>query len=58
MPKNNRQIKVYSKRGRAVHIRNDKRILAKKVGKRRSASGNIYYERRENRSDVDKRRRL
>jgi len=30
----------------------DKKVKAKKPGKRKSASGKVYYERRKNRSDV------
>ena len=36
----------------------DKRLRAKKPGKRISASGKVYYERRANRSDVNPRKRL
>ena len=52
------QLRVYPRLTRRMHLREDKKRVAKRVGKRRSASGNIYYERRENRSDVDRRRRL
>ena len=52
------QIRVYPRLTRPQHLRNDKKIKAGKVGKRRSKSGNIYYERRENRTDVNRRRRL
>ena len=36
----------------------DKRLSVKKPGKRRSGSGKTYYERRANRSDKSKRRKL
>lgn len=35
----------------------DAKLRAKAVGKRRSASGNIYYEYRSNRSDANRKRR-
>ena len=36
----------------------DRMIEALKPGKRQSKSGNIYYERRRNRSDIDPKKRL
>ena len=42
--------KVY-KQANSSNIIYDKRLQAKKPGKRTSAAGNIYYENRENRSD-------
>jgi hypothetical protein len=42
--------KVY-KQANSSNIIYDKRLQAKKPGKRKSAAGNIYYENRENRSD-------
>lgn len=39
-------------------IAQDKSIKAKKTGKRISASGNVYHENRENRSDKDLRKRF
>ena len=36
----------------------DRNLTAKKPGKRVSASGKTYYERRVNRSDVSKKKRL
>ena len=36
----------------------DRKLTAKKPGKRVSASGRTYYERRVNRSDVSKKKRL
>lgn len=51
------QIKVY-KTNRAEHLKNDKRLKAKPVGKRKSASGRTYSERRENRSDRNPKTRL
>ena len=36
----------------------DRKLSAKKPGKRVSESGNTYYERRVNRSDVSKKKRL
>ena len=52
------QIKVYPKATRKYHLAIDKQLVAKKVGKRRSASGNVYVETRENRSDKNRKRRL
>lgn len=52
------QIKVYPEISRAYHIRIDKKLKAKRVGVRKSASGNKYTERRENRSDKNRRKRL
>lgn len=40
------------------NIKRDKLFVAKKPGKRVSASGNVYYERRRNRSDKNRRKRL
>lgn len=48
----NYQIKVY-KKNRAEHLKNDKKVSAMKPGKRKT-----YTERRENRSDKNKRTRL
>ena len=36
----------------------DKKKVAKLPGKRRSTSGRVYYERRANRSDVNRKRRI
>ena len=36
----------------------DKKLTAKKPGKRKSKSGKIYSERRRNRSDKNKKKRL
>lgn len=38
----------------STHIAEDKKHRAKKPGKRTSANGKVYYERRANRSDVGK----
>lgn len=38
----------------ATHVYEDKKRQALKPGKRISANGNVYYERRANRSDVGK----
>lgn len=52
------QIRVYPKATRRYHVKIDKQIRAKPVGRRKSASGRVYSERRENRSDVSRKRRL
>ena len=36
----------------------DKKLKAKKVGWRKSKSGNLYFENRRNRSDKNKRKKL
>ena len=36
----------------------DKQMRAKPPGRRKAASGNVYFERRRNRADADKRKRL
>jgi len=51
------QIKVY-KKNRAYHLKIDKGLTAKKVGERKSDDGKTYWERRENRSDVSRKKRL
>lgn len=43
----------YHQTGRS-NKRIDRKLHAKKAGKRTSESGNVYYERRKNRSDVRK----
>lgn len=53
-----RQTKVYPKATRKYHVAIDKKLKAKKVGVRRSASGRLYTETRENRSDKNRKRRL
>jgi len=44
--------KVYKQTGKRRSIKADKNLKAKPPGKRKSASGEIYYETRRNRSDV------
>lgn len=39
-------------------IKQDKGIKAKKAGKRVSASGNVYYESRPNRSDKNRKKKI
>ena len=46
------------KKPREPHLRVDKMLKAKRVGWRKSKSGNLYYEDRENRSDVNRMLRL
>lgn len=41
--------------GERYDLRKDKSLKAKKVGKRTSASGSVYYESRRNRSDAHNR---
>lgn len=36
----------------------DKKLKAKKAGKRTSASGGVYYESRPNRSDANRKKRI
>lgn len=55
MPRKNRSKKRQT--GRTTRGR-DRRRKAKHPGKRTSAQGGTYYERRRNRSDVDRRKRL
>lgn len=43
----------YHQTGRSIK-RIDRKIHAKKPGKRKSADGSVYYERRANRSDIRK----
>lgn len=50
--------KVSSGKRSSRSIKADKKRTAKKPGKRVSASGNVYYESRANRSDKDRRKRL
>ena len=57
--KSSYQILVYPKRTRPYHIAIDKTRTAKKVGARKSdKTGRVYTERRENRSDKNRRTRL
>lgn len=46
-----RRIKKYRQIGKSV-LKYDRRFKAKKPGKRKSSTGNIYYEYRTNRSDI------
>lgn len=46
-----------AKRTKAA-LKQDKRLKAKKAGKRKSASGETYYESRANRSDKDRKKRI
>lgn len=47
----------YRQTGKTTYS-SDKKRPAKRPGKRVSASGNVYYERRKNRSDRSKKKRL
>ncbi|MCK5294184.1 MAG: hypothetical protein KAJ49_05985 [Arcobacteraceae bacterium] len=51
------QQKVYTK-DRAYHLAIDRRIPAKRVGWRMKNGKRWYFERRENRSDVSKKKQL
>lgn len=53
-----RMVRVAHNQTGKTHVRVDRRILAKKPGLRVSESGHKYDERRSNRSDKSKRRRL
>ena len=53
-----KQVKVYPKKTRRYHLAIDKKLTAKKVGYRTSASGKKYMETRENRSDKNRKKRL
>jgi hypothetical protein len=48
----------YARQTGFTHTEIDRRLLALHPGKRRSHSGRTYYERRANRSDMDRQRRL
>ena len=50
--------KTHKVRGIRYDLSVDKRRMALKPGKRISKNGKVYYESRQNRSDVSKRRRL
>jgi len=47
-----------TKKQSAAGKKQDKNLKAKKAGKRVSASGNVYYERRPNRSDKYRRKKI
>ena len=53
-----RMVRVAHNQTGKTHVRVDKKILAKKPGLRVSESGKKYDERRSNRSDRSRKRRL
>ena len=47
------RVRAHYRQTGKTNTRRDKLLRAKKPGKRRSKSGNVYYESRKNRSDVN-----
>ena len=52
------RVRAHYRQTGKTNKRIDKRYSAKKPGKRISKNGNVYYEYRRNRSDLDRKLRL
>ena len=54
----NKIIYKYKKQTGTTDVAKDKKLNALKPGKRVSKAGNVYYERRKNRSDMSRTKKL